>query len=349
MKKNIIIILSLILSFILYFFILSYFEKQNNFYDHSGKFILNPEYKGFKMQLSNLKKVYPTSFSYQNDWFILPHAELIKKPINLSEQQKKMNIIQRRENYFETLCSKEAIKLQSSTSLREALFNGGLLDLSIYNGIQNFHGEVNNNPEILKSLNGNPFIYPIYNHGFIQLKENEFYNFNGTIAKPTDFLIDSDHDASGLQVLNNFVELMDSSGQLFRIEYKNTMGFDNKFIPAKKISNSNARYYKLERPIEREDLKNLGIYGYEKIIYDKVKKQLYSYEKNFLLGAVIPYENKNANQEQEVNSPFSILMNNNIYSDISSNGIFNNSNTNFSWADGKKCQRYIANMQSLGY
>ena len=52
------------------------------------------------------------------------------------------------------------------------------------------------------------------------------------------------------------------------------------------MDKSEARFYAIERPIEREEMKNLGIYGVDGIIFDRQTNKLVSYYRNFHKGTL---------------------------------------------------------------
>ena len=85
--------------------------------------------------------------------------------------------------------------------------------------------------------------------------------------------------------LHRYKEVM-YNGDIYKIEYDPA---NKKMLPLQKEKTFTSRYYQLSRYIEREEMKNLGIAGYEEILYDMKEKKLVSYEKNFIIGAMLPW------------------------------------------------------------
>lgn len=276
--------------------------------DRTGKYILNPEYKEFhKYEWTDLKSVYPTKLAYDPAWFKLPPDKYIPKeqpiPKNISNIS---DPIIRRQAYFNFLCRTESISYLSnnynlltktdSSSVPQA---EGVLFLNQYSSIpkiKNFDKKLKESnksliefqQEIMSISNSDPFLNPIYINEFYPLIENHTYNFYG---------IDLDSNSKTRRTpvknlsIDQFVEFISPEGQIFKIEFSSKL---NKFLPAKKQASSDSRYYILNKIIDREEMKNLGIYGFEGIVFDKNINKIIGYSKHFSLGSLLPWQEDNA-------------------------------------------------------
>lgn len=248
--------------------------------DRTGKYILNPEYKEFhKYEFTDLKSVYPTKLAYDTAWFKLPPDKYIPKeqpiPKNISNIS---DPTVRRQAYFNFLCKSEAIIYKEDINYKN---NGGILDLTETILIP----KINIKNNISQSeLNSNPFILPFYSKSFNKIQKNDVYNFY------YENITDNPHSNWNASQ-NSFIELMSSDGIIYQIKYDKE---NFKFLPIIINKNSEAVYYSIEKYIERDNMKNLGIYGVEGIVFDKINNKLVNYYKLFYIGSFLPWQEKNA-------------------------------------------------------
>jgi hypothetical protein len=147
--------------------------------DHTGKYILNPDYTEFnKYDWTDLKTVYPTKLAYDPNWFTLPPDKYIPKeqPIPRSISSISDPII-RRQAYFNFLCKSEysdymTNDIKNKTLDRLNADKEGVLDLTVYRFFPKTKSTIIN----IDIIDSNPFILPVYNHDYIPLKEGDTYN-----------------------------------------------------------------------------------------------------------------------------------------------------------------------------
>ena len=109
--------------------------------DHTGKYVLNPDYHKFNTEKwIDLKCVYPTKLAYDTKWFILPPDKYIKKEQPIPKNIKNISDpIIRRQAYFNFLCKTEYAAYMTNDIKGNDLYNPpreGILDLRLYKYIE---------------------------------------------------------------------------------------------------------------------------------------------------------------------------------------------------------------------
>lgn len=272
--------------------------------DHTGKYVLNPDYYKFNTEKwVDLKSVYPTKLAYDPKWFILPPDKYITKEQPVPKNIKNISDpMIRRQAYFNFLCQSESLVYitddiknnDHSTSNIKSLETEGLLDLTMYRFMPK---TTDTNLEEMASYPtwSNPFILLPYNTDYIPPNETHTYNLYYSLMEKNEIEHKKDNNENLKfkntmkfkgEDLHRYKEVMSYNGDIYKIEYDPA---NKKMLPLQKEKTFTSRYYQLSRYIEREEMKNLGIAGYEEILYDMKEKKLVSYEKNFIIGAMLPW------------------------------------------------------------
>jgi len=285
-KKKLALTLGLILTFSgAYAYIYTKFHTNtpDDVNDHTGKYVLNPDYYKFNTEKwVDLKSVYPTKLAYDPKWFILPPDKYITKEQPIPKKIKNISDpIIRRQAYFNFLCQSECVFYSLNELKNKNTSSEGLLDLSMYRFMPK---TTNTNLEerTIYPTETNPFVLLPYNNDHIPPNETHTYNFYYALMEKSD---------SNWGEVSAYKEVMSYNGDIYKIEYD---AINKKFSPLQKEKNFTSRYYKLERYIEREEMKNLGISGYESIVYDMKEKKLMLYGKFFNIGAMLPWNRPGA-------------------------------------------------------
>lgn len=281
-KKKLAVISGVVLALVGFGFIYhkAHTNSPDDIKDYTGKYILNPNYYKFKeVEWTDLKSVYPTKLAYDPAWFKLPPEKYIPKEQPIPKEISNISDpIVRRQAYFNFLCKTEYAAYMTNDIKGKRLETHnpdteGTLDLTAYN----FFQKTKNN-QLNYDGSSNPFIVPIYFYSYETLYEGDTYDFfywkindkpNGNWGKE-----------------DKFKEVMTADGTIYTLKYDSS---NKTMLPIFKTVHSEARYYKLEKFSDRDDLKNLGISSHETIIYDRKEKKLAFYLKQFNIGAFLPW------------------------------------------------------------
>ena len=251
--------------------------------DPNNEYIINPNLPMYKQyEWATWKDSAGGRLSRDPKWFILPADHYIPKEVPFDwDKVKNLSALEKRNAYFNHLCKTESVGYRihdypydiirhPSTSLSTWLYLR-----SDDHPVKNLQNIINNNPsaakQIFKTAYQNPYIKP--NFGYHNWNENMTLRFDLRIAD--DYYYSQNY---GQPLADTFREYMLNDGSIWRIRFDIKT---NKFLPLIKVDKSEAQYYVINREIERNEMKKLGIAGNEVISVDTKTGKLMEYSKFF--------------------------------------------------------------------
>ena len=281
----------------------------SKFIDSNKEYIINPNIEMLrKFEWADYRDSAGGRLSREPSVFLEISDKYKTKEVSFDwSSVKRKTALEKRNAYFNHLCATESMSYETSDFPADIIINSYGTKYSLLtlrkneHPVRNMKEFVENYPypkdyrsskeqqknrlvnEILTTAQQNPYIFP--NAGFYDFKEIEGEIINFFLRKVSEKeKIDFKNKENYGPKESTFKEFMNQNGDIYRIMYD---AEKKEFLPLVKVEKSEAEFYTIFREIEREDMKKLGIYGFEQIWVRQEDKKLIRYMKQFMVPAYL--------------------------------------------------------------